>query len=193
MRHQNTVFHGVLKHVPWAEFDRLVDKHEADCRVRRLTTKDQFVALIYGQLSGASSLREIVAGLESHTARPYHLGAAPARRSTLADANALRPWQFFAELFTVMVRQAHRGLRRKIAETIYLIDSTGVRLNGLSGSWARFTKDVYCGKILVIYDPDADRPTFFSVSAANINDITEAEAMPIKPVPGPGPGSAGAN
>jgi Domain of unknown function (DUF4372) len=75
MRHQNSVFHGLLKHLPWGEFDQLVAVHGADSRVRRLTTKDQLVALLYGQLSGASSLREIVTGLESHAARLYHLGA----------------------------------------------------------------------------------------------------------------------
>ncbi|MFL5267142.1 MAG: DUF4372 domain-containing protein [Stellaceae bacterium] len=36
MRHQNSVFHGVLKHLPWSEFDRLVAAHGADSRVRLL-------------------------------------------------------------------------------------------------------------------------------------------------------------
>ena len=63
MRHQNSVFHDILKHVPWDEFDRRVEEHGADWRVRRLSTKDQFIALLYGQLSGASSLREIAGGL----------------------------------------------------------------------------------------------------------------------------------
>lgn len=53
----------------------LVEQHGADAQVRRLTTKSQFLALLYGQLSGASSLREIVAGLTSHEARLYHLDA----------------------------------------------------------------------------------------------------------------------
>ena len=34
--------------------------------------------------------------------RLYHLGVAPARRSTLADANARRPAAVFAALFAVM-------------------------------------------------------------------------------------------
>ena len=68
--------------------DRL---HGADHRVRRLSTKSQFIALLYGQLSGAASLREIVGGLESHAVRLYHVGAKPVSRSTLADANARRP------------------------------------------------------------------------------------------------------
>ena len=85
MRHHNSVFHAVLQGVPWDVFDRLVAAHGADWRVRRLTTKSQFIALLYGQLEGASSLREIEAGLESHKSRLYHLGVAPPRRSTLAD------------------------------------------------------------------------------------------------------------
>jgi hypothetical protein len=89
MRHHNSAFHAVPRHVPWHGFDRLVDTYGADARVRRLTTKSQFVALLYGQLSGASSLREIVTGLASHAARLYHLGATAVRRSTLSDANTL--------------------------------------------------------------------------------------------------------
>ena len=181
MQHQNSVFHAVLKQVPWDEFDRLVAAYGADVRVRRLTTRSQFVALLYGQLAGATSLREIATGLASHAARLYHLGARPAQRSTLADANAARPSAVFAELFAHMVRQAHRGLRRKIAEITYLIDSTGVRLNGLSTGWARFSEGVCGAKVHVIYDPGADRPIHAAISAAKVNDITVAQAMPVEP------------
>ena len=38
MRHYNSVFHQLLKHLPWEEFDALVKEHRADARVRRLTT-----------------------------------------------------------------------------------------------------------------------------------------------------------
>ena len=68
IRHQNSVFHSILKLVPWDEFDRLVAEQGSDARARRLTTKSQFVALLYGQLAGASSLREMVTGLRSRAA-----------------------------------------------------------------------------------------------------------------------------
>ena len=181
MQHQNSVFHSVQKHVPWADFDRLVDEHGGDVRVRRLSTKSQFLALLYGQLSGAMSLREIVTGLESHGSRLYHLGAGRVRRSTLADANALRPWALFSGLLSTMMRQAHRGLRRKLAETTYLIDATGLQLNELSAGWARFSAKTCGAKLHIIYDADADRPIYWAVSAANVNDITMAKQMPIEP------------
>ncbi len=113
MRHHNGVFHDLLKGVPWEAFERLVGAH---WRVRRLSTKDQFIALLYGQLSGASSLREIVGGLESHSARLYHVGGRRAQRSTLADANARRPSTVCTELFAEMVARAQRGLRRAVGD-----------------------------------------------------------------------------
>jgi len=180
MRHENSVFHGILKQVPWPVFDRLVSEHGSDVRVRQLTTRSQFVALLYGQLSGALSLRQLVSELESHAARLYHLGAQPVRRSTLSDANALRPSAVFSALFAHLVQQAHRGLRRKIAETTYLIDATSLPLTAVSG-WARFSAGVCGAKLHVIYDPDADRPIYAAVNKASVNDITVAQSMPIEP------------
>ena len=181
MPHHNTVLRDILKLVPWCRFEALVDDHNADARVRRLSTKDQLLALLYGQLSGATSLREIVTGLSSHEARLYHLGGKPVRRSTLSDANALRPVAVFAELLEMMMKQAHRGLRRKLAETTYLIDSTSARLNERSAEWAQFSAGVCGAKVHVVYDADADRPIYAAVSAAKVNDITPARQMPIEP------------
>ena len=181
MPHHNTVLRDILKLVPWHRFEALVEEHDADARVRQLSTKGQFLALLYGQLSGASSLREIVTGLSSHAARLYHLGTDPVRRSTFSDANAKRPVEVFAELLEIMMRQAHRGLRRKLAETTYLIDATSVRLNEHSATWARFSAGVCGAKVHVIYDADADRPIYAAVSSAKVNDITAAHQMPIEP------------
>jgi IS4 transposase len=179
MRHENSVFHGLSKHIPWTAFDRLVDEHGADRRVRRLTTRTQLMALLYGQLSGAVSLREIEASLSSHKARLYHLGATPPSRSTLSDANAKRPHEVFAGLFAHMVGQASRGLRKKLGEAVRLIDSTGLKLSGASG-WASFSAKVCGAKLHVVYDPDTDRPVYAAVSAARVNDISAAKAMPIE-------------
>lgn len=180
MLHQNSVFHGALKYVPWHRLDQSVEKHGADDLSRTLSTKRQVIALVYGQLSGATSLREIVTGMESHEKRLYHLGAKPVKRSTLSDANAKRPWQVFGELCTAMMQQVHRGLRRTIKDAVRLIDSTSVRLSSLSKDWALFSADVYGAKAHIVYDPNADRPVYFAVTRANVNDITAAKAMPIE-------------
>lgn len=177
MRHENSVFHGLLKHIPWAVFDQLVTTHRADHRVRRLSTRSQFVAMLYGQFSGAASLREIEIGLSSHSNHLYHLGAAKASRSTLADANARRPAHVFEGMFAALVAKASRATRRRMGDAVHLIDATTIKL---SANWARFSADSCAGKVHVVYDPDAAIPVYAAVTAANVNDITPAKTMPVE-------------
>lgn len=180
MRHENSLFHALLKHVPWAEFERLVAEHQADRRVRQLSTKQQLIALLFGQLSGSTSLREIVDGLGSQALRLYHVGGKPVARSTFADANGTRPSAVFSELFATMVARASRGLRRAVGEATYLIDSTSLRLSGRASEWGRFSAQACGAKVHVIYDAGAKHPIYASVTAARVNDISAAQAMPIK-------------
>ena len=181
MLHQNSVFHTVLKYVPWHQLEQSVEKYEADSLSRTLTTKRHFIGLLYGQLSGATKLREIVTGLESQATRLYHVGGKPLKRTTLSDANRDRPYQVFSELCAALMAQAHRGLRRTMKDAVRLIDSTSMRLSRLSADWAGFSADWSGVKALIVYDPNADRPVYFAVTTANVNDITAAKAMPIEP------------
>ena len=179
MRHQNSVFHHVLKLIPWTTFDRLVDDHGADDQVRNFKTRHQLIALVYGQLAGAGSLREIEAAMESHQGRLYHVGGQAPRRSTFADANRSRSSLVFSGLFQHMLGMATRPLRRQMGEVVLLIDSTSLHLAGVGSQWARFSTDVCGAKAHIIYDPDLDRPVYHAISAANVNDITAAKEMPI--------------
>ena len=66
MPHENSVFHSLLKHLPWDEFERLVEAHGADKRQRGFTAKTHLVAMICTQLCGTTSLRDIgVFGIEA--------------------------------------------------------------------------------------------------------------------------------
>ncbi len=179
---QDSVLHAVLQQVPWDEFERLRAAHGADRHERGFSARSQLVALLYAQLAGAASLRDIEAGMSSHADRLHPLGVVPARRSTLADALAQRPAALFAALFAHLAAGAGRGLRRDLGEAAtYLVDATVLPLDGRSATWARFSASVCGAKLHVIYDADADQPLFAAVSAARVNDITAAQAMPVEP------------
>jgi len=180
VQHQNSVFHGLLKQIPWPVFDRLVKEHDAD-DPRGITTKSHLIAMLYGQFSGARGLREIETGLQSHASKLYHLGGCTVSKSALSTANTSRPVAVFSGLFSALVATLQRGYRRKIRDCVRLIDSTGVSLSGLSGKWATFSAGVCGAKAHIIYDPDADQPLYLMVTPANVNDITAAKAMPIEP------------
>jgi len=180
VRHSNSVFHDLLKLVPWTAFDRLVGEQGSDEGTRSFTSRQHLSALLFAQFSGASSLREIEATMASHQGRLYHCGAVAPKRSTFADANLHRDFRVFSGLFEAMLAGASRGLRRKMAHAVRLIDSTGLRLAGVGADWARFSTGVFGAKAHVVYDPDLGRPVYHAVTAANVNDITAAREMPIE-------------
>jgi transposase len=169
----------MLQLLPWGAIAQLRVAHGIAHSERGFTLKAHLTALLFGQLSGAMSLREIETVLESHAAQAYHLGIGKVRRSTLSEANAHRPRAFFADLLVLMIQRAQRGLRRQLDGITYLIDSTPLALTAQSARWAHFSAAVCGAKAHIIYDPAADQPIYAAVSAANVNDITAAKAMPI--------------
>jgi IS4 transposase len=181
VQHQNIVFHSLLKQIPWAVFDRLVDRCGADRDDRQIGCKAHLIAVLLGQFCGARGLREIEATLKSHADKLYHLGGYTISRSALSTANASRPAAaVFSELLCALMKQLQAGYRRKIGDCIRLIDSTGVRLSSLSGNWATFSTGVCGAKAHIVYDPDADQPLYLMVTPSNVNDITAAKQMPIE-------------
>ena len=55
--------------------------------------------MLFRQLGRAHSLHEIEGGLKSCEGKLSHLGIEAPARSTLAYANAHRPWQLFEKVF----------------------------------------------------------------------------------------------
>jgi Domain of unknown function (DUF4372)/Transposase DDE domain len=175
VQHQNIVFHGLLKHIPWAVFDRLVEQHNADWDDRVVKTKAHLIAMLYAQFCGARGLREIETNLKSHASKLYHLGGCTVSKSALSSANAKRPVEVFAGLLSALMASLQAGYRRKIGDCVRLIDSTSVQLSSLSGNWATFSAGVCGAKAHIIYDPDADQPLYLMVTPSNVNDITAAK------------------
>lgn len=180
MRHQNIVFHGLLKQIPWTVVDRAVDQYEADLDPRALKAKPHLVAMLFAQLFGSRSLRDIETSLKSHAGKLYHLGGETVSKSALSTANGSRSVEVFGSLLSALMAQLQRGYRRKIGDCVRLIDSTGVKLNSLSGHWATFSAGVCGAKAHIIYDPDADQPLYLMVTPSKVNDITAAKEMPIE-------------
>jgi hypothetical protein len=113
MRHHNSIFHALLKHVPWAAFARLVDRHQADRRVRRLNSKSQFVALLFGQLAGATSLREVWRAIP----RGFTMPADAARRARRWPTPTRDGRQTFTPICSPIWRPARAGRPAGISRT----------------------------------------------------------------------------
>ena len=175
MPYQDTVFGGLMKAFPRWRFEKLVERHQADYRVRRLSSWSQFQAMVFCQLSGSRSLREVVGALERFPKSHAHLGLEPVRRSTLADANRVRPAALFEDVLEALVAQL--GASASGREMLRLIDATRVMVGKRITSWEADG----AVKLHVVYDPGADAPVCFAVSSVRTNDITPAKRLPLEP------------
>ena len=177
MPYQDTVFGGLMKAFPRWRFDKLAERHGADYRVRRLSSWSQFQAMVFAQLSGSRSLREAVGALERFPGVHAHLGLAPVRRSTLADANRVRPAALFEDVLEALVARLGASAGQRGREMLRLVDATRVLVGKRIESW----EVDGAVKLHVVYDPDADAPVCFAVTSARVNDITPAKRLPIEP------------
>ena len=102
-------FAQVLSLVNRADFERAVRRHEAEKWTKGFSCWDQFVAMLFCQMGGAHSLREICGGLVTALGKLVHLGMKEApSRSTLAYANEHRPWQVYQDVFEGLLGRCGR-------------------------------------------------------------------------------------
>jgi len=178
MRYRGSILGGLLKPIDRRQFSAIVDRYNGNAYDKSFGSWPHLVSLICGQLSGASSLRELEAMWNANAHHHYHLGVGELRRSTLADANRRRPPGIFAELFAVLARQASRHVRTEGEEIVRLIDSTPILLKQVK--WARWNGRIRGLKLHVLYEPKDDLAEQLAITSATTNDIAFGHEVPIE-------------
>lgn len=175
-------FQQVMQAVPRGTFQDLVDRYQADRYTKGFGCLGLLTAQVFGQLSGSRSLRDLETGYNAQRAQHYHLGTGPVRRTTLADASARRTPAVFEELARVLMAAASRSVRRQLEEGLLLLDSTSFTLKGRGFDWtqATRTRNTQGLKLHVVYDLGSDTPVLQEITAANLNDVSQAARMPLR-------------
>ncbi|MBE9563883.1 MAG: IS4 family transposase [Proteobacteria bacterium] len=180
MKHHNTVLHQLLNFLPRQRFQTVVDRHHGDYRTRSLSCWDQLISLLFCQISGRQSLRDLVDSFNSKSAHHYHLGSRQIRRSSLADANRDRPVAIFQETFFYLLEKVRDSLPKQDAtEMVRLIDATTIDLNLNQFEWAKFRSTKAGIKLHTVYDPHAEVPVFFEMTNAKVNDRKALSSLPM--------------
>ena len=114
MAHNNTVLSQMLQLLPRHVFEHQVETHVwQDPKPRKLSYWSQLVAMLYAQLSGKKSLRDLVFSLGRHRQKLYHLGITPpVKRSSLGHANQQRPARIFSETYFKLLSRLEAELPR---------------------------------------------------------------------------------
>lgn len=136
------VFSQVMDFLPRYEFKKIVKKYKADFHAKNLNSLSQLLHLLFGQLTGCTSLHEIILCLTAHSDVIYHLGIRQTVQvSSLARANEARDYRIFEELGQHLIRSV-RPLYEKediqdisLDNVIYALDSTTISTSIKLATW----------------------------------------------------------
>lgn len=181
MLRDSSLFCQLLRLFPRREFQRTVQRRDAERAAKGFSCWDQFVAMMFCQLAQAKSLREICGGLDSCLGKVVHLGLRQApRKSTLAYANSHRPWQIYQDLFFDLLercRYASPGHRFRFRNKLYSLDATVIDLALSLFDWASYTRVKGAVKLHLLLDHDGYLPTYAHITEGNVPDLEVARTL----------------
>jgi hypothetical protein len=180
----------MLQLISRAGFDGAVRRHRAERHARGFTSWGQFVAMLFCQLGGAKSLREICGGLAASEGKLRHLGLPEAPpRSTLAYANEHRPWQLYEDVFQQVLRQCQglaatrSGGQRKFRFKNKLIsmDATVIDLCATVFDWALYRRTKGAVKLHLMLDHDGFLPCYAVITEGKQHEVRVAQQWQYEP------------
>jgi len=180
MSHVNTVFGQLLQLLPRHDFEKLVEQHETDRYVKDFTCWRQLTTLLYAQIKGHDSLRDIVTGLSAQSDKWYHIGLNSVARSTLADANNKRDWHIYEGLFYSLLERCRDMTPRhkfKFKNPLYSLDSTVISLCLSLFPWAKYRTTKGALKIHFLLDHRGCIPSFAVVTEGRRHDVAVAKEI----------------
>ena len=176
-----SLFSQILSLFSRSDFARHVKHLKAEHRAKGFTCWEQFVSMLFCQLAQARSLREISDGLRSCEGKLRHLGLDKApKRSTLAYANAHRPWELYQKLFYDLLDQCQAISPRKkfrFKNRLLSLDSTVIDLCASMFDWARFRQTKGAVKLHLLLDHDGYLPVFAHLTDGKTGDVKVAKTL----------------
>lgn len=172
-------FGELLNTLPRAEFNRLVTSHGSDKHCKGYDSWSHLVSMLYAQLSGVKSLRELETGFNAQTHHHYHLGVSPMKRSTLSDANTKRDSELFADLCELLLKDAHRSIRKQVNKQLYILDSSPIPLRGLGHEWTqgRGTYRVDGLSVHMMIAGNEQKPIKAKITDPNVTDLIAGKEL----------------
>ena len=172
------VFAQLSEHLPKEIFAASVARYGGKYPTLTFSYWDQFLCMMFAQLTARSSLRDITTCLRSHSPKLYHAGfRGPIARSTLADANERRDCRIFEEFalhLIVLARSlyANEILAQELEQTVYAIDATTIDLCLSLFAWAPAANARAGIKVHTSLDLRGNIPAFIRITGSLVHDAT---------------------
>ena len=177
-----------MEHLPLTTFRRCVAKHRGDFKVKDFSCLDHFLSMAFAQLTWRESLRDIEINLRAQTAKLYHMGfrCKTISRNTLANANAVRPWQMYADFAQHLINiarplYANDPMGVDLDATVYAFDATTIDLCLSVYPWAPFRQNKAAIKLHTLLDLRGSIPSFIHITDGKTHEVKILDELPVEP------------
>jgi transposase len=172
------VFAQLTAHLPRSVFNDCVAQYAGRYPTLTFSYWDQFLSMVFAQLTTRTSLRDITTCLRSHSAKLYFASfRGSIARSTLADANERRDSRTF-ERFALHLIDVARSLYAKeslglqLAQSVYAIDATTIDLCLGLFSWAPAANAHAGVKLNTVLDLRGNIPSVIRITSTLVSDAS---------------------
>ena len=188
MHQGKLVFAQLMLYLPQTTFGRCVAEHRGEHKVKDFSCLDQFFAMAFAQLTYRESLRDIEVNLRAQARRLYHMGfrCQTISRNTLANANATRPWQIYADFAQHLIGLA-RPLYAKepfgveLDAAVYAFDASTIDLCLSVFAWAPFRSTKAAIKLHTLLDLRGNIPSFIHITDGKTHEVNVLDDLVLEP------------
>ena len=128
------LFNQLIKFIGKGDVKRIAKQHKAERYVKKFSTYNHMVVMLFVVFEGYHSIREVILGLLANSHKLSHLGLSYlVRRSTFSEANLRRSSEVFGEIYMSVYRNhapdlADSRLSDADMRRLYVMDSTTISL-----------------------------------------------------------------
>ena len=181
------VFAQTIQFLPQRQFRRILAKYNDRTKGWAMSHWNHLLVLMFGQLIGCGSLRELTDITIAHGKKSKHLGFGhqPINRQMLSKANMLRDYRIFEEFafFMVSIAQARRITKEfELHGRFYAIDSTTIDLCMSVFRWAEFRSTKSGIRIHTQIDIITEIPVFYRITNAKVHDVNSMDWFTYEPL-----------
>lgn len=170
------------------EFDKCVSRYRGNYRVREFSCWNQFLCMMFGQLTHRESIRDIATCLKAHQNKIYHLGIKQTvSHSTITRANESRDWRIYADFGKYLINLVRplyaddKEFSIDLDNTVYALDSTTIDLCLSIFPWAKFRKKKAAVKMHTMIDLRGNIPVFISITDGKVHDVNALDLIDFEP------------
>jgi hypothetical protein len=183
---KSIVFKQITQVISREDFQKIVAKFSGDKHTKSFSSWNHLMVMLYAQLAGRTSLRDIVHSLQSNMNCLYHMGIGKVSRNNLSYRNENRDSQIFQSTYFMLRNQfidtfkPNQCHKFRFKDKLLSIDSSTISLCKSLFGWATFRKSKAGIKMHTVLDHRSKTPEFIVITNAKMNDAKALNLIPLK-------------